>query len=196
MLGNRAILDAIEKGKIIISPFQESQLGPNSYDLRLGEWIVRQRIKPNLSGDILGDLFRPIHIPEKSNQQKLWDSPIQVQDGIVVLAPGELILAHTEEIVECHGDIVGEMASRSTLMRNGIAVCVDAGLGDVGYASRWTMEIYNHTWSNVVLKVGWRVAQMKFHQVIGCDIEYEQKGGSYGLGDWSPEDMIPRGNML
>ena len=78
---------------------------------------------------------------------------------------------------------------------NWIAVCVDAGLGDVGYASRWTCEIYNHTLRIVELRAGWRIAQMKFHRVEGVDTSYEQKGGSYGLGKWKPEDMLPRGNM-
>lgn len=209
MLGNRAILNEMEKGNIVIAPFNQSQLGPNSYDLRLGDWIVRQagRYSPvlplgSLAGIIMGangiDQHRTylhVHSPDRVDETVLWGSPEQVQDGTILLYPRELILAHTDEIVECHGDIVGEMASRSTMMRNGIAVCVDAGLGDVGYASRWTMEIFNHTDRIVKLQVGWRIAQMKFHRVEGCDLNYEEKGGSYGLGDWKPEDMIPRGNM-
>ena len=206
MLGNRAILDAIEEGKIVIEPFDPKQLGPNSYDLRLGRWIVRQRSPETIRyvSTIMTDMElrwqtqmqEPLlHIPHRDYPPTLWDAPEYINDGIIRLWPGELILAHTEEIVECHGDIVGEMASRSTLMRNGIAVCVDAGLGDVGYASRWTMEIHNFTQRIIELRVGWRIAQMKFHRVEGVDIDYEQKGGSYGLGEWKPEDMLPRGNM-
>lgn len=193
MLGNLAIKQAISEGKIVITPFDEDQLGPNSYDLRLGDWFVRQKHEYNDPG-----FDAPITLGDPVQPHRVWGKPQRAEHGIIEIDAGELILAHTEEYVSCYVDIVGEMASRSTMMRNGIAVCIDAGLGDVGYAGRWTMEIYNHLNHPIVLEVGWRVAQMKFHRVEGVDLSYSEKamGGEYGgEQEWRPEDMLPRSRM-
>lgn len=200
MLGNKAISEAMSDGRIVITPFHKDQLGPNSYDLRIGEWIVRQKkfsfewardtYKAQTSPD-----YKHVRLTDPVDPTMLWDSPVQAVDGTIALLPGELILAHTDEHVGCYENVCGEMASRSTLMRMGIAVCVDAGLGDVGFSSRWTMEVINYSQSVIVIPVGARVAQMKFHEVVGNDIDYSQKGGTYGIGEWSPDDMLPRSGM-
>ncbi len=182
---------ALRDGRIVIKPYNEDQLGSNSYDLRIGEWVCRQH-----PGDPL-DIFPRIKLTDPVNGLELWQLPEKVQDGIIWLAPGELILAHTEEFVGCFENVVGEMASRSTMMRMGVAICVDAGLGDVGFASKWTMECYNHTRGSIGIPVGCRVAQMKFHEVSDVSKNYQDKGGTYGVpeGEWDPEDMIPRSSI-
>ena len=199
MLGNEAIKKALKDGRIEIDPFDEEQLGPNSYDLRIGEWVCRQRefnpireLSPQFNVS-----QRTVELINPVDGLALWNSPYEVQSGIIRLHPGELILAHTREFVGCYEDVVGEMASRSTLMRMGIAICVDAGLGDVGFASKWTMEVYNHTRAIIDIHVGDRVAQMKFHEVKGVSKNYQDKGGVYGVptGEWDPNDMIPRSSM-
>lgn len=187
MLGDKAILEAMADGRIVIAPFNEEQLGPNSYDLRIGEWIVRQK-------EQTGGIFH-VDLGEKVNPLDMWRHPQRAEGGIIRLQPGELILAHTDEYVACYDNVCGEMASRSTVMRMGIAVCVDAGLGDVGFASKWTMEVYNHTKFIVNINVGSRVAQMKFHEVVGNEKDYRDKGGTYGIGEWTPDDMLPRSSM-
>jgi dCTP deaminase len=186
VLGNLAILQAIKEARIVIKPFNEKQLGPNSYDVRIGQWIVRQQYAST----------SPLLLSDPISPHELWQSPTRVQDGIIRVAPGELLLAHTEEFIACYQNVVGELASRSSLMRMGIAVCVDAGLGDVGFASRWTLEVYNHTRREIVIPVGSRVAQMKFHEVDNCDLTYQAKGGTYGVMDWDPNDMLPRSSLM
>ena len=193
MLGDKAILEAMADGRIIIVPFNKEQLGPNSYDLRIGEWIVRQKFGWAENAHSIAP--RIVRLTSPVNPSDLWESPKRADGGIIRLRPGELILAHTEEYVACYDNVCGEMASRSTLMRMGIAVCVDAGLGDVGFGSRWTMEVYNHTQAVVEIIVGDRVAQMKFHEVVGNEKDYRDKGGTYGIGKWTPGDMLPRSSM-
>lgn len=201
MLGHNAILDAIEDKRIVINPFDIKQLGPNSYDLKLGNWIVRQKTLTDRDRGYFFDEISPRYLGERVDPYSVWDSPYEPNGGKILLRPGELILAHTAEYVLCRGDIVGEMASRSTVMRMGIAVCVDAGLGDVGFGSKWTMEIYNHLQVAIVLQAGDRVAQMKFHEVTqghasrGIAADYGDKGGTYGQKEWTPDDMLPRSSM-
>ncbi|MEM5882382.1 MAG: deoxycytidine triphosphate deaminase, partial [Candidatus Aenigmatarchaeota archaeon] len=36
LLSDKKIKEYVKEGKIMITPFEESQLGPSSYDLRLG----------------------------------------------------------------------------------------------------------------------------------------------------------------
>ena len=197
MLGDAAIKEAIKDGRIVIDPFDEEQLGPNSYDLRIGEWICRQKYEGPEYESLASYIPPTVGLKNPVDGLALWGVPTEVLGGIIRLHPGELILAHTHEFVGCYKDVVGEMASRSTLMRMGIAICVDAGLGDVGFASKWTMEVYNHTRSIIEINVGDRVAQMKFHSVEGVSKSYQDKGGTYGkpLGEWDPNDMIPRSSM-
>lgn len=199
MLGDHAIKMALNDGRIVIDPYDEKQLGPNSYDLRIGSWIVRQKFQET---DFKGSFVPTVDLTDPINPFALWGKPEEVKGGIIRVYPGELILAHTLEFIGCFENIVGEMASRSSLMRMGIAICVDAGLGDVGFASKWTMEVYNHTRAMMPIPIGARVAQMKFHEVIGNRTNYDDRGGTYGVGsggaadDWKPEDMLPRSSLM
>ncbi len=202
MLGDKAIKKAMRDGRIVIDPFDEDHLGPNSYDLRIGNWICRQRYSGQMiTPDGVENLVSPKPFSldtERVQGTELWASPENVDRGIILLEPGELILAHTDEVVGTHGNIVGEMKSRSSAMRCGFNVCIDAGLGDVGFHSRWTMEIYNHTHRILGIPVGMRVAQMTFYKVKGVSKNYVDKGGTYGnaAGEWTPEDMIPRSTVM
>ena len=190
MLGNHAIKMAMRDGDIVIDPFKEDNLGPNSYDISIGPWVARQRHDPTLQAF---ELTSPI------NGEDLWQEPQSyAEHGIIVLEPGELVLAHTVEHIGCFTNIVGEMKSRSSLMRSGTAICIDAGLGDVGFNSRWTMEMYNHLKRSIAIPVGARVGQMVFHEVRGVSTNYQKKGGVYGMDkdNWDPMDMIPRSNIM
>ncbi len=213
MLGSSAIVEAINLGKIVIDPYIEKHLGPNSYDLRLGDWYVRQKNSELTIGEFvtLPDYYEGmdaekisefiafnggVKLDDPINGYRIWESPRQAIGGTIWLRPGELILGHTMERVGCYGDITGEMSSRSSMMRHGISVCIDAGLGDVGFDSKWTMEISNHTKYLIGLSVGMRIAQIKFHRVEGPGINYQEKGGTYGRGEWTPQDMIPRSSLF
>ena len=125
---------------------------------------------------------------------------------IIVLRPGERILAHTHEFVgiRAHGG-AAEVKSRSSWGRNGVAVCFDAGWIDPGYINRITLEIYNlNKHESVVLPVGERIGQLIFHHTGPVDGGYA--GGCGGISgkyqhtddltelirSWRPEMMLPR----
>jgi deoxycytidine triphosphate deaminase len=125
---------------------------------------------------------------------------------IIVLRPGERILAHTHEFVgiRAHGGAC-EVKSRSSWGRNGVAVCFDAGWVDPGYINRITLEIYNlNMHESVVLPVGERVGQLIFHHTGKVEGGYASgRGGMSGkyqhtddlnelIATWKPSDMLPR----
>ena len=64
-------------------------------------------------------------------------------------------------------------------------------VGDVGYISRWTMEISNHTQTTILVPVGFRICQLTFEYVGETLKEYR---GKYGKANhqWTPEDMLPK----
>ncbi|MBI2033626.1 MAG: deoxycytidine triphosphate deaminase, partial [Candidatus Liptonbacteria bacterium] len=116
----------------------------------------------------------------------------------------ETILAHTEEFVGGRDICVAKMYARSSLGRNFVEVCKDAGWGDVGYYNRWTMEVTNNSQHYFIpLVVGRRIAQMVFYEVaplVSKVEDYVGEGGKYqGSSDveelkksWHPEMMVPQ----
>ena len=81
--------------------------------------------------------------------------------------------------------------SHFNLELNFFILLVLIGYGDVGYISRWTMEISNHTQTTIWVPVGFRICQLTFEYVGETLKEYH---GKYGKRDqqWSPEDMLPK----
>ena len=215
LLSRDQILWHLENGTIVIEPFKEENLRTTSYDVSLGEWFWRER-HPGARATVH-------NIYDEESTRAVWSGPhqaetleeIEVRTGqkfknippgarIVLLHPGETILAHTEEFVGGRDICVAKMYARSSLGRNFIEVCKDAGWGDVGYFNRWTMEVTNNSQHYFIpLVVGRRIAQMVFYEVaplVSKAEDYVGEGGKYqGSSDveelkksWHPEMMIPQ----
>jgi dCTP deaminase len=141
------------------------------------------------------DLRKRLDIPELVG--------VDDEDEVIMLAPGETILGHTQEFIGGREVCVAKMYGRSSTGRNFIEVCKDAGWGDVGYVNRWTMEITNNShYFTIPLVVGRRIAQMVFYEVAPLDkgADYSLEKGKYQHTDnlkelmktWSPNQLIPR----
>jgi len=113
---------------------------------------------------------------------------------VILLAPQETILAHTEEYIGGKSRVDTKMFCRSSYGRLGISVCKCAGLGDVGYYNRWTMEITNHNRDmSVPLFVGQRIAQIAFYEVGPTEKLYKgYQDSEEPWLTWKPENMLPR----
>lgn len=181
------IKDALRDGRIVIEPFCERQLGSNSYDVRLGNWyfVPQDGVSlwsPYLEEDVKRYWGEPIDALDPANQP--------VYQGVIYVPGYTTILAHTLETIGATCGITANMHARSSAARSSLSVCKCAGFGDVGYISRWTMEISNHNRAAVVLPVGMRIAQISFEYVGDTEKEYS---GKYGMRrDWSPYDMLPK----
>ena len=186
MLNSREIIFQKNIGNIVIEPFDPDLLNSNSYDVRLGSWICRQQ-KTSWNGDVPES--RPIiRYNTEDGQDKMWSAPVEHAE-IVLIKPGETLLAHTIEIIGGQNIITTEMRAKSTTGRYGLSVCKCAGLGDIGFISRWTMEITNHSYFGISIKVGEPIAQILFHETGEPLVQY---AGRYGQGEWTPEDMLPK----
>ncbi len=212
---NRQIKQAIKDGHIVFHPYVEKHIAGSSVDVTLGNWFYRTE-RPSEGG-----FYNPFDKasveqyfgggPYQAEVHEQWAKKhgrrpfknIPLKQRIIVLRPGERILAHTHEFIGIKAPGTSTMQARSTWGRNGVAVCLDAGWGDPGYINRWTMEIYNmNEHESVVLPVGERVAQMVFYETGPVDSEYKKLSGKYQTGysdnlndlisDWTPEQMLPR----
>lgn len=214
VLSNTDIKAAIQSGQLIFHPYVEEHIAGSSIDVTLGEWYYKTE-KNNLGG-----VYNPFDEqavsryfdgPHKAEIHEAWCDKhgrklftgIPADHPIIVLEPGERILAHTHEFIGIKGDATSTMQARSTWGRNGVAVCLDAGWGDPGYINRWTMEIYNMNQRDaVILPVGERIAQIVFYLTGPVDSEYSKLSGKYqatGASDlttlikeWTPQQMLPR----
>jgi deoxycytidine triphosphate deaminase len=211
---NRQIRDAIKRGHIVFHPYIDEHIAGSSIDVTLGYWFYRTERKSNVGfynpfceTDVARYFDGPHHaeiheIWAEENGRKLFDG-IPPEHPIIILRPGERILAHTHEFIGIKAPGTSTMQARSTWGRNGIAVCLDAGWGDPGYINRWTMEIYNmNQHESVVLPVGERIAQLVFYHTGPVDGEYPSISGKYQsstsddikqiVKKWKPEQMLPR----
>jgi dCTP deaminase len=177
LLSDKRIIEELGRGNLVIEPFEERQLGTNSYDCRLGEWYFQ----PTKYADV-------VDFTDEEQARSFWGEPIEAE-GTILVKPGTTILAHTQEVVGARNGFTTTMHARSSIGRSGLSVCKCAGVGDVGYVSRWTMEISNHTTCSIVLPLGIRICQIKFDFVGETLKEYQ---GKYGQDEWSPYDMLPR----
>jgi dCTP deaminase len=216
VLSKPEILKHLKAGNIVVSPFNKDNLANSSYDVRLGKYFFRQN--PIKRSQILNPFYEKslrevydgveeaVLVSEvKSKLNSFYG--LLPKDRIILMAAGETILAHTIEFIGGRngiGDlsaVTTEMRARSSIGRIGVAVCKDAGWGDIGYVNRWTMEITN--FSNVIipLPVGVRIAQIIFHETGKVsEIDKYSKKGKYQTSDdiseirknWKPEDMLPK----
>lgn len=211
---NTEIIEAVQSGHIVFHPYIPEHIAGSSVDVTLGHWYYRTERKST------GGFYNPFDETEVQryfagpysaetheqwalkNNRRLFTG-IPADHPIIVLGPGERILAHTHEFIGIKAPGTSTMQARSTWGRNGVAVCLDAGWGDPGYVNRWTMEIYNmNQHESVVLPVGERIAQLVFYHTGRVDSEYANISGKYqpGSGDdliklidsWRPEQMLPR----
>lgn len=129
---------------------------------------------------------------------------IPCEHPVIMLLPGEFILAHTHEFAGIHPPGTTMLKARSSVGRNRYSVCLCAGLGDPGYFSRWTMEIHNLSNRAIPLPVGERISQLVFFETgpvsggtYGAETAYESKYQSSSdvaevMASWEPSQMLPR----
>lgn len=208
---DKQIKQAMALGHIVIHPLIEDNIRGSSVDVTLGEWFYttermdnRDTYNPFDQEDVERYFNGPLRAIKHSDwcakySHKLFRG-IPENQQIIVLRPGERILAHTHEFIGIDAPGTTEMKSRSSWGRNGIAACFDAGWGDPGYINRWTMEIYNlNQHESVPIPVGERIAQIIFHETGPVERDYSASG-KYQVGTdiaqiinaWSPEQMLPR----
>jgi dCTP deaminase len=139
---------------ILIEPFDEARLNPNSYNLSLHDELL-------VYEEVVLDM-------RKSNRVERISIP---EDGLV-LTPNQLYLGRTVERTETH-NLVPMIEGRSSIGRLGLFVHVTAGFGDVGFCGYWTLEMF--AVQPVKIYPGVQICQLFFHQIHGDITEYSSE---------------------
>ncbi|HLE76249.1 MAG TPA: dCTP deaminase [Candidatus Babeliales bacterium] len=131
---------------ISIEPFNDDQVGPNSYNLRLHRELLVYT--------------EPILDMKKRNNVA---SVIIPQEGLV-LEPGKLYLGRTVEYTKTDA-LVPMLEGRSSIGRLGLFIHITAGFGDVGFNGYWTLEI--SCIHPVRIYPGIEICQIFYHLIEG-----------------------------
>lgn len=136
---------------IFIEPFNEKQLGPNSYNLRLhNELLVYDT---------------PILDMKKKNEVR---SLIIPKEGLL-LQPGTLYLGRTIEYTKTTA-CVPMLEGRSSIGRLGLFIHITAGFGDVGFSGFWTLEIF--CVQPIIIYPEVEICQIFYHSIEGDYVHY------------------------
>lgn len=136
---------------IIIEPFDESRLNPNSYNLTLHDELLTYE-------EVVLDMRKPNRVRR-----------ITIPPEGLVLSPNQLYLGRTAERTETH-NLVPMIEGRSSVGRLGLFVHVTAGFGDVGFCGYWTLEMF--AVQPVRIYAGVAICQIFYHQIEGEFIPY------------------------
>lgn len=159
ILSGKEIKNRMAKGDIRIRPFNEEQLNPNSYNLKLhDELVVYDEAVLDMAKD---NAYHTIKIPKEG----------------LVLEPGKLYLGRTMEFTETH-NLVPMLEGRSSIGRLGIYIHVTAGFGDVGFCGCWTLEIQCVQPVRIYPFVD--IGQVYYHTIDGEYEDYSSKGKYQG----------------
>lgn len=137
---------------IRIDPFQESQLNPNSYNMRLHNELMIYET------------------PELDMKTPNPATKIRIPEEGFLLKPGKLYLGRTVEYTATD-NLVPMLEGRSSIGRLGLFVHVTAGFGDVGFAGYWTLEMF--CIQPIRIYAGVEICQIYYHTLEGKAHRYE-----------------------
>lgn len=151
--GNQITLEQ-RAGRIVIDPFDETAVNPNSYNFTLSDRLV-----------IYAD-----GVLDASRENRTEELRIPA-DGLRLRA-NQLYLAATREVMGSE-HFVPTFAARSSVARLGLFINLSAPLGDIGFIGRWTLQLYpTH---DVIVYEGMQIGQMMWWRTIGDISLYDGK---------------------
>jgi len=150
------ILKEIKKGRIKIEPFSESQIGPGSVDLHLGNEFL---------------IFKKVHnivdITDKVSHEDVTEKIFVKNGQRIILMPGETILGITKEKITLPENICGWLEGRSRFARLGLLVHISASFIQPGISNKQCLEITNFSPMPLGLYPETRICQFIFQKIEG-----------------------------
>jgi len=148
LLSDRDIKSEIDKGRVVLEPYDLNMIQPSSVDVRLDR------------------LFRTFenhkyaHIDPAENQPELTrEVAVDGQDPFI-LHPGEFVLGSTFEVITLPDDIAGRLEGKSSLGRLGLLTHSTAGFIDPGFSGHVTLELSNVATLPIKLWPGMKIGQL------------------------------------
>ncbi|MFB5266242.1 dCTP deaminase [Paenibacillus enshidis] len=154
ILTGQKIKENVLNHKIVIEPFDESSLNPNSINFRLGDYV--KVYKNNVLDPKVKQEVEILSIPD---------------DGLV-LHPDRLYLGYTLEKMGSN-HFVPIISGRSSTGRLGLFVHITADLIDIGSINHWTLQL--HATQPIRIYKGMLIGQVTFWKPQGEIVLYDGK---------------------
>lgn len=156
ILTGSEIRQEVKNGRIVVEPFDETCLNPNSYNYHLGK-----RIK-----------IAPLEVIDP--KQKMAWNEIEIPEEGLILQPNHLYLGNTLEKIGS-SYFVTSLIGRSSVGRLGLYLQLSADLGQLGAIHHWTLEMT--VVQPLRLYKGMVIGQVSFWMPVGEIVSYN---GVYG----------------
>lgn len=167
LLSDRDIVGALKCFQIDILPFNNDQLQPASYDVRLSslfryfrDWQTMEAIDPK--------------------EEQLDSVLVDTFGDPFVLAPGQFILASTHESITLPDNIGARYEGKSSVGRLGVLTHVTAGFIDPGFSGTITLELHNLRQRPIRLYPGMKIGQVCFYDLTSrANLPYGSANNHY-----------------
>jgi len=138
----------------LIAPFDNDQVQPASYDLRLGDEFI------------VFDNFEQTHLDLGDLNDKSPRMVVPDPDKGFVLHPLKFALGVTVETVWLPDYVAGKLEGKSSLARTGLLIHVTGGFVDPGFHGPLTLEFFNAREIPIILRPGIKIAQIGFSAML------------------------------
>ncbi len=165
-LSDTDIHAAMKKGEIVLDPFNQKQLQPASYDIRLGNTFIVNDAHSTKAIDPVKGIF-----PKTQT--------VAVEDGgEFVLHPGVSILGYSKEKFGSDQYLI-EVNGKSSLARIGLIVHNSASIVNPGHYLNIALELCNLNNVPIVLRPGMEIAQLTFSTLSSHTKKSYRETGRY-----------------
>jgi dCTP deaminase len=148
LLSDKDIRAEIDKGRVVVDPFDPAMIQPSSIDVRLDRFF---RVFEN---------HRYPHIDPSQEQPDLTRLVEPEGDDAFILHPGEFVLASTYEVITLPDDVASRLEGKSSLGRLGLLTHSTAGFIDPGFSGHVTLELSNVATLPIKLYPGMKIGQL------------------------------------
>ncbi|GAA4857230.1 dCTP deaminase [Kitasatospora sp. NPDC048365] len=148
LLSDKDIRTEIDKGRVVIDPFEPAMVQPSSIDVRLDRFF---RVFEN---------HRYPYIDPSEEQSDLTRLVEPEGDEAFILHPGEFVLASTYEVITLPDDVAARLEGKSSLGRLGLLTHSTAGFIDPGFSGHVTLELSNVATLPIKLYPGMKIGQL------------------------------------
>jgi len=171
-LSDKDILSLVKKGEITLEPFNQKQLQPASYDIRLGNTFIVNDAHSTKAIDPVKGIY-----PKTQT--------IEVKDGEeFVLHPGVSILGYSKERFGSDQYLI-EVNGKSSLARIGLIVHNSASIVNPGHYLNIALELCNLNNVPIVLRPGMEIAQLTFSTLSSHTKKSYRETGRYNQNNFA-----------
>ncbi|NAZ74662.1 dCTP deaminase [Kineococcus sp. T13] len=153
LLSDRDIRAQLDRGRVVLDPFEPSMVQPSSVDVRLDRMF---RLFDNHKYSVI----------DPAQEQPELTRLVEVEgEEPFILHPGEFVLGSTFEVVTLPDDISARLEGKSSLGRLGLLTHSTAGFIDAGFSGHVTLELSNVATLPITLWPGMKIGQLCFFQL-------------------------------